>query len=159
MYLRIQYVFLYFSWRLYNEKVYLYCAYRCPRTILHERFAAEPLSSQEGGTTAQESITPFWVNTLSIIPSISGSAGTYSCSINGVSGTTKISATLVLYEKGWLGGYTEVARTSHTTYSASFFKSDSYSFSSGKTYKLEVSGTVTRNGYAEPVSATIEQKI
>jgi len=53
-------------------------------------FAAEPLSSQEGGTTAQESITPFWVNTLSIIPSISGSAGTYSCSINGVSGTTKI---------------------------------------------------------------------
>ena len=122
-------------------------------------FAAEPLSSQEGGTTAQESITPFWVNTLSIIPSISGSAGTYSCSINGVSGTTKISATLVLYEKGWLGGYTEVARTSHTTYSASFFKSDSYSFSSGKTYKLEVSGTVTRNGYAEPVSATIEQKI
>ena len=24
---------------------------------------------------------------------------------------------------------------------------------------LEVSGTVTRNGYAEPVSATIEQKI
>ena len=75
-------------------------------------FAAEPLSSQEGGTTAQESITPFWVNTLSIIPSISGSAGTYSCSINGVSGTTKISATLVLYEKGWLGGYTEVARTS-----------------------------------------------
>ena len=113
-------------------------------------FAAEPLSSQEGGTTAQESITPFWVNTLSIIPSISGSAGTYSCSINGVS---------VLYEKGWLGGYTEVARTSHTTYSASFFKSDSYSFSSGKTYKLEVSGTVTRNGYAEPVSATIEQKI
>ena len=122
-------------------------------------FAAEPLSSQEGGTTAQESITTFWVNTLSIIPSISGSAGTYSCSINGVSGTTKISATLVLYEKGWLGGYTEVARTSHTTYSASFFKSDSYSFSSGKTYKLEVSGTVTRNGYAEPVSATIEQKI
>ena len=118
-------------------------------------FAAEPLSSQEGGTTTQESITPFWVNTLSIIPSISGSAGTYSCSINGVSGTTKISATLVLYEKGWLGGYTEVARTSHTTYSASFFKSDSYSFSSGKTYKLEVSGTVTRNGYAEPVSATI----
>ena len=116
-------------------------------------FAAEPLSSQEGGTTTQESITPFWVNTLSIIPSISGSAGTYSCSINGVS------ATLVLYEKGWLGGYTEVARTSHTTYSASFFKSDSYSFSSGKTYKLEVSGTVTRNGYAEPVSATIEQKI
>lgn len=73
-------------------------------------FAAEPLSSQEGGTTTQESITPFWVNTLSIIPSISGSAGTYSCSINGVSGTTKISATLVLYEKGWLGGYTEVAR-------------------------------------------------
>lgn len=72
-------------------------------------FAAEPLSSQEGGTTTQESITPFWVNTLSIIPSISGSAGTYSCSINGVSGTTKISATLVLYEKGWLGGYTEVA--------------------------------------------------
>ena len=70
-------------------------------------FAAEPLSSQEGGTTTQESITPFWVNTLSIIPSISGSAGTYSCSINGVSGTTKISATLVLYEKGWLGGYTE----------------------------------------------------
>lgn len=65
-------------------------------------FAAEPLSSQEGGTTTQESITPFWVNTLSIIPSISGSAGTYSCSINGVSGTTKISATLVLYEKGWL---------------------------------------------------------
>lgn len=63
-------------------------------------FAAEPLSSQEGGTTTQESITPFWVNTLSIIPSISGSAGTYSCSINGVSGTTKISATLVLYEKG-----------------------------------------------------------
>ena len=117
-------------------------------------FAAEPLSSQEGGTTTQESITPVWVNTLSIIPSISGSAGTYSCSINGVSGTTKISATLVLYEKGWLGGYTEVARTSHTTYSASFFKSDSYSFSSGKTYKLEVSGTVTRNGYAEPVSAT-----
>lgn len=38
LYLRIQYVFLYFSWRLYNEKVYLYCAYRRPRTILHERF-------------------------------------------------------------------------------------------------------------------------
>lgn len=123
---------------------------------------ADDLSFAGNNNVAKSSsgeISPFWVNCLAMTPTISKASGTYSCSISGLSGTTKITATLVLYEKNWLGNYKEVSRTSGTSYSPSHIFSGTYSFTSGKTYKLEVSGTVTRNGYAEPVSVSTEKTV
>ena len=90
---------------------------------------------------------PRWANTTSISPTISASS--YYSTVRGVSGVTKISCTLVLYEKGWLGSYSEVSRTSDTYNGQTHTFTGSYSTKSGKTYKLETTATVTRNGVAE----------
>lgn len=57
-----------------------------------------------------------WRNVASISPSISAGDNNYTCEISCLSGTTKIDCTLVLYEKGLFGTYSEVSRSSSTYY-------------------------------------------
>lgn len=99
-----------------------------------------------------------WRNVASISPSIYASDNSYSSVITGLSGTTKIDCTLVLYEKSWLGTYSQVARSSSTYYGQMHEFSGTTSIKSGTTYKLVTTATVTRNGSAETVSNTFEKK-
>lgn len=57
-----------------------------------------------------------WRNVASIYPGISAGDNSYTCEISCLSGTTKIDCTLVLYEKGLFGTYSEVSRSSSTYY-------------------------------------------
>ena len=59
-----------------------------------------------------------WRNVASIYPGISAGDNSYTCEISCLSGTTKIDCTLVLYEKGLFGTYSEVSRSSSTYYSS-----------------------------------------
>ncbi|MEG1753673.1 MAG: hypothetical protein RR234_07135 [Christensenella sp.] len=106
----------------------------------------------------QSDITPYWTNTISVDPTIDFS-GIYSTVIKGVRATSSISATLVLSEKNFWGGYTEVSRTSKTVYSTLATFSGSYAVQSGKTYRLEVTATITAKGLGETVSISCEKKI
>lgn len=102
-------------------------------------------------------ITPYWTNTSMIAPSISPASGNYSANIVGNPGTTKISCTMVLYEKGFFG-YKEVSRKSGSVDEPAAFFFESYSFSSGKTYLLEVSSTVRIAGVDETANISFEKK-
>ena len=75
-----------------------------------------------------------------------------------LSGTTKIDCTLVLYEKGLFGTYSEVSRSSSTYYGHTHEFSGTANIKSGTTYKLVTTATVTRNGSSETVSNTFEKK-
>ena len=99
-----------------------------------------------------------WRNVASLSPSISAGDGRYTCEVYGLSGTTKIDCTLVLYEKSWLGTYSEVSRSSSTYYGQVHEFSGRTNIKSGTTYKLVTTATVTRNGSAETVSSTFEKK-
>lgn len=101
--------------------------------------------------------SPYWVNTVSVDASIN-SSGTYSVKIAGVQATSSISATLVLSEKDFWGGYTEVSRLSETSYSSYHVFSGSYAMKAGKTYRLDLSATVTCRGVSENISDSYEKK-
>ena len=53
-----------------------------------------------------------WRNVATITPVISANDNSYASVISCLEGTTKIECTLVLYEKNWLGVYSEVSRSS-----------------------------------------------
>lgn len=99
-----------------------------------------------------------WRNVTKITPIILASTNTYSSVINGLEGTTKIDCTLVLYEKGLFGTYSEVSRSSSTYYGHTHEFSGTANIKSGTTYKLVTTATVTRNGSSETVSNTFEKK-
>ena len=101
-------------------------------------------------------VQPRWKNVISISPTISAASQTYTSYIVAVQDTTKIECTLVLYEKGLFGNYTEVGRTSSTYYGFRHEFSGSYDIKSGKTYKLTTTLTVTANGTCETVSYDFE---
>lgn len=106
-------------------------------------------------------ITPFWTNTSSVTVSISFSGTTATCSgiIDGFSGTTKITADFVLERKNSNGTYTVVKTfPTKTANSASLRFSDTATITTGYTYRLSVSATVTRNGTNETVSGWVEKK-
>lgn len=105
------------------------------------------------------SIAPRWTNTSQITPDISKSASNYSAYVIAYTGTTKIGCTMVLFEKGFWGGYTEVSRSSQTSNLSTDLFIASYTYTSGKTYKLEVTTVVTRNGTSETVTVSTEKKV
>ena len=63
-----------------------------------------------------------------------------------------------LYEKNWLGAYSEISRCSSTYYGQKGKFSGTANIKSGTTYKLETIATVTRNGSSETVNTTFEKK-
>ena len=97
-------------------------------------------------------------NVATITPVISANDNSYASVISCLEGTTKIECTLVLYEKNWLGVYSEVSRSSSTYYGHTHTFSGTTNIKSGKTYKLVTTATVTRNGFSEDVSDTFEKK-
>ena len=101
-----------------------------------------------GATTAQAR----WTNTSSISLDMSLSSGTMSSegTVFGKAGTTMIEVTFTL-EKLVSGKYSPVDSWQASSYSM-FVGSNRYTSScTSGTYKLSISGTVTKDGYAEPI--------
>ena len=99
-----------------------------------------------------------WSNVASISPSISAVDACYTSAVTGLSGTTKIDCTLILYEKGWFGSYSEVSRSSEVYYGQVHQFVGYYDIKPGTTYKLTTQATVTRNGVDEYVDYSFEKK-
>lgn len=99
-----------------------------------------------------------WVNVTMISPSISASDQEYTSYVVGVSGTTKMTCTMVLYSKNIFGSYTEVSRTSSTYFGREHEFVGSYSIKSGTTYKLVTTVSVTANGTTETATNTFEKR-
>lgn len=108
-------------------------------------------------TTVSYAAEPRWNNVASISPSISALDGCYTCAIAGLSGTTKINCTMILYEKTWLGTYKEVSRTSEVYNDRMHEFVGYYAIREGTHYKLDITAIVTCNGSDETVSCTFEK--
>lgn len=121
------------------------------RTILAIFFAATLLSTTVYAVQAR------WANVRQILPTISAASGCYSCSIEGLPGTTKIECSLTLYEKAEDGNFVEVSHVSETCYVSNHKFVGYYNIKRGKTYRLVAAATVTCNGIAEDVSSTFEK--
>lgn len=99
---------------------------------------------------------PRWANIISITSNIAVSSDSYSTTIEGLAGTTKIKCTLVLYEKNWLGVEHEVSRTSDTYYGQIHEFVGQYDMSASRKYVLKTTATVTTNGVDETINYTHE---
>ena len=103
---------------------------------------------------------PRWANVSSISPSLRLASDTYSSTVTGQSGTTKIVGQLILFERDPYGDYTEVARTGRTTVnSSSATFSGSYELQSGTSYRLLTMADVTCGGVTESVSYNHDQSL
>lgn len=105
-------------------------------------------------------ISPMYVNTADINVSLSFSGTTANCSttITGLSGTTKISASMTLERKNTNGTYTLMKSWPAESVNSSMLStSKTYSVTSGYTYRLSVNGSVTRNSTTESVSLSAEK--
>ncbi len=100
---------------------------------------------------------PRWTNIASISSNIDKIGDYYSCLINGNPGTIRIVCTLVLYEKNWLGQYTEVSRTSSSHNGPSHQFIGYYDMDTSKTYKLTINAVVVCNGSKETFSDSMER--
>ena len=100
-----------------------------------------------------------WANASRVAVDLSFDGGKAECTgiVYGKSGTTKISATFTLERKNANGTYTHVTSwyTSTSGLSLNFFEATSVS--SGYTYRLKVSASVTCNGTTETVSTSVER--
>ena len=101
---------------------------------------------------------PRWTHVGSVSPSISANDGTYTSEVSCLDGTSKIEFTLILYEKGLFGNYTEVSRVSDVYYGHTHEFVGHYAIKSGTTYKLVTDVVATRNGSTEHVSVPFEKK-
>lgn len=103
-------------------------------------------------------VEPRWKNVIAISPTISAEPQSYSSYIVADPKATKMECTLVLYEKGFWGNYTEVDRTSSTYYGFRHEFNGSYAIKAGTTYKLTTTVTVTANGTSETVSYDFDKR-
>ena len=99
-----------------------------------------------------------WKSVVAVSPTISAADQSYSSYIVAVPETSKMVCTLVLYEKGFWGNYTEVSRSSSTYYGFRNEFSGTYAVEAGKTYKLTTTVVVTANGQSETVNYDFEKK-
>ena len=103
-------------------------------------------------------ITPYWTNTSSISCNLTFSGKTATCTgnINGYSGAT-ISGTLTLYKKNG-SSWDYITSWDKSSTIASLNMSEKYTVNSAGTYKVILTGKVTRNGTTENVSITSSEK-
>lgn len=102
-------------------------------------------------------IMPRWDNASKVNANIGfvGTSGVVSVNIQGIDGVSNISATATLYHKNWLGIWVESGEEWSYNVNQSYLSaSESFTGKSGRQYKVELIGTVTKNGYAESVSAS-----
>ena len=98
-----------------------------------------------------------WTNVRSVEGRITfnGTSGNYTMSILGYSGVSKITATATLYYKNSSGKWIVVPK--NWTYSVDADKliiDEDFTGVSGREYKIELSGTVYKDGYGEAISET-----
>ena len=98
-----------------------------------------------------------WTNVRSLQGSITfnRTSGNYTMSVIGDSGVTKITATATLYYKNSSGKWIVVPK--NWTYSVNADKliiDEDFTGVSGREYKIELSGTVYKDGYGESISET-----
>jgi hypothetical protein len=104
-------------------------------------------------------ITPQWTNTNDVKLDLYFVNGKAECVgiINGISGTSNITATFKLERKGLLGWSLENSwSTSSKGASLSFYETDAVA--KGYTYRLSVIAKVTTNGVTETVNTSVEGK-
>ena len=104
-------------------------------------------------------ITPQWTNTNDVKLDLYFVNGKAECVgiINGISGTSNISATFKLERKGVLGWSLENSWNENSKgESMSFYETDAVT--KGYTYRLSVTAEVTRNGVTETVNTSVEGK-
>ena len=99
---------------------------------------------------------PRWTNVTLINPAISEN-GSYASTVSCVSGTSKIECTMVLYQKGLFGTYSEVSRSSDIYYGDTYRFTGHYNIQSGKAYKLTTTVIATCNGVSEEVRTWFEK--
>lgn len=108
---------------------------------------------------AKAPITPQWTNTNDVKLDLYFVNGEAECVgiINGISGTSNISATFKLERKGLLGwSLVNSWNKSSKGESLSFFETNTVA--KGYTYRLSVTAKVTRNGVIETVNTSVEGK-
>ena len=98
-----------------------------------------------------------WTNVRSLQGSITfnRTSGNYTMSVIGDSGVTKITATATLYYKNSSGKWIVVPK--NWTYSVDdeeLYIDEDFIGVSGREYKIELSGTVYKDGYGEAISKT-----
>ncbi|WP_313755939.1 hypothetical protein [Tissierella sp.] len=104
-------------------------------------------------------IIPQWENTNDVKLDLYFADGKAECVgiINGISGTSSISATFKLERKGLSGWSPENSwKKSSKGDSLSFYETDAVA--KGYTYRLSVTAKVTRNGVTETVKTSVEGK-
>ena len=102
-------------------------------------------------------IMPRWDNAQRVNVSLyfTGTSGTVSVYIQGNSDVSNITATATLYHKNWLGIWVESGEEWSYNVNQSYLSaSESFTGKSGRQYKVELTGTVTKNGYSESISAS-----
>lgn len=105
----------------------------------------------------KEPISPLWTNTNSVYAAINfnGTTGNVTVSITGQSGVSNITADVKLYYKNTAGTWTEIVKGwSYDVNQMYLIVSESFTGVPGREYKIEVSATVTKNGYGESISKT-----
>lgn len=109
-------------------------------------FAAQP-----------EILYPMWDNTRGVTATLSfnGNTGNVAVTIIGKSGVDNITADIKLYYKNTSGSWVEIYNNwSYDVDQMTLTATESFTGVEGREYKIEVSGSVTKDGYAEPVSKT-----
>lgn len=109
-------------------------------------FAAQP-----------EVVYPMWDNTRGVTATLSfnGNTGNVAVTIIGKSGVTNITADIKLYYKNSSGSWVEIDKDwSYDVDQMTLTATESFAGVEGQEYKIEVSGSVTMDGYAEPISKT-----
>ncbi len=109
--------------------------------------------------SAKVPITPQWTNTNDVKLDLYFENGKAECVgiINGISGTSNITATFKLERKGLFGWTLENSWSkSSRGESLSFYETDAVA--KGYTYRLSVIAKVTRNGVTETVNTSVEGK-
>lgn len=102
-------------------------------------------------------IQPFWINTSDMVVGLSITDGkaVLSASVDGYSGTTKITAVAVLERKNSDGTYTEIERWDNISADNWYLDWGSTRYvTKGYTYRFTFSATVYKNGYGEPISGS-----
>ncbi len=102
-------------------------------------------------------IQPRWTNTISLGFSLifNGTTGNITTSITGQPGTTNITAEIKLYYKDANGNWIDTNLSwEHDVDQMYIRQTDSFTGVVGREYKAELTATVLKDGYREPLSKT-----
>ena len=105
-----------------------------------------------------EQISPRWtnVNRVNAYITFNGTTGNVIVSVVGKTGVTNISLDIKLYYKSTSGSWIEIDKDwDYNVNQISLTVNESFDAVAGREYKIEVNGTATKGGYAEPISKTV----